>query len=61
MQLSINYIDSWHPLNNRLQLANSWPQIISKLLAATMDVATHSQITAASEWPCLFCTLGVFV
>ena len=21
----------------------------------------YSQITAASDWPCLFCTLGVFV
>ena len=24
-----------------------------------MDVATHSQITTVSDWPRLFCTLGV--
>ena len=38
--------------------------VVSKFLAlADIKAFSHnySQITAASDWPCLFCTLDVFV
>ena len=39
-----------------LQLANSWPELDIKVLVGyiAMYVASYSQITAASDWHCLF-------
>ena len=65
MQLLLNYEVfrcMTHPLNNRLSLANSWPYLDIKVFSCKYSyVYTRSQITVASDWPRLFCTLGAFV
>ena len=29
----MKYLDAWHPLNNRLLLANSWPYLDTKVFS----------------------------
>ena len=32
----MKYLEAWHPLNNRLKLANSWPYLDIKVLLLTV-------------------------
>ena len=40
-------------------VANSWPELDIKVFIACSYIASYVQITAAFDWPHLFCTLGV--